>query len=57
MTNYNTHLIQPNVSAGVRHKYRGLAVAVIASFGPIQRELEAKRTLTRKGAGSTPKII
>ena len=46
MANYNTHLIQPNVSIGVRHECRGLAVAVIASFELVQQKLEAKRTIT-----------
>ena len=53
MTNYNTHSLQPNVSIGVRHECLGLAVAVNASFGPIQQEPEeAKGTIKRrKGAG------
>jgi len=46
MINYNTYSIKPNVRAGVRHEGIDLTVAVSVSFGPIQQEPEAKRTLT-----------
>jgi hypothetical protein len=46
MINHNTYLIQPNVSVGVRHDCRDLAVALIAPFGRILHGMESKRTLT-----------